>query len=217
MHIRFCLPLIASVLLVACGSDTATPGGRAQGEENLPKPHAVSGSVTGMPDPGSAGPSRPGAEAASSDADGIVAGESSGDGTVDALAPTDAAASAEDAAQALSVLRDYYAAINAGDFARAHALWSDQGRASGQSLQQFTDGFAGTEGISVQLGAANPVEGDAGTRLIQVPATVDARQSDGRVQRYLGSFTLRMSVVDGTTPAQRNWHIASADLRENRP
>ncbi len=205
---RIFLPVLASALLAACGGDKAATSGHAQGDESLPQPGAVSGSVTGMPDPG---PARSVVDAVPGSSAGIVAGESSSGSALDPLAPPDAMTSAEDAAQALAVLRDYYAAINARDFARAHALWSDQGQASGQSLQQFADGLAGTEGVSVQLGAAAPLESDAGSRYVQVPATVDARQTDGRMQRYTGSFTLRMSTAGGS------WHIASADLREVVP
>lgn len=217
MRNRLFLPLLASALLVACGGDKAQSGGRAAGDENLPKPGAVSGSVTGMPEPGSAGPSRPVAEAVPIEGAGVVAGESNTDPALDPLASPDAMGSPQEAPQALAVLRDYYAAINARDFARAYAQWSDQGRASGQSLQQFADGFADTDGVSVQLGAAGPVEGAAGSRYIEIPATVDARQRDGRMQRYAGTFTLRMTVVDGAMPAQRIWHIAAADLREVGP
>lgn len=217
MRDRILLALLAFALLVSCGGDEAATSGETQGKENLPQPGAVSGSVTGMPNPGSAGPIRPVADGVPSDGTDIVAGELNTDRALDPLATPDAMGSAEDAPQALAVLRDYYAAINARDFPRAHALWSDEGRASGQSLQQFADGFARTDGVSVQMGAAGQAEGAAGSRYLQIPVTVDARQSDGQTQRYTGSFTLRMNVVDGAMPAQRNWHIASADLRESSP
>ena len=57
-------------------------------------------------------------------------------------------AQAEPGAEAaVTVLRDYYAAINARDFARAHALW----RQNPQTAAQFADGFAGTTGVSVEM------------------------------------------------------------------
>ena len=48
--------LLASVLLVACGGDKTAGGKTASGEDALPKPVAVSGSVTGMPNPGESTP-----------------------------------------------------------------------------------------------------------------------------------------------------------------
>ena len=57
---RFALLLCCS-LLVACGGDKAGTQGAA-GDDGLPKPAAPGGSVTGMPNPGVAGP-RPAATA----------------------------------------------------------------------------------------------------------------------------------------------------------
>lgn len=42
----------ACLLLAACGADDTAAPPQATGEESLPKPDAVSGSVTGMPNPG---------------------------------------------------------------------------------------------------------------------------------------------------------------------
>jgi hypothetical protein len=123
----------------------------------------------------------------------------------------------EGADAAVLVLRDYYAAINARDFVKAYLQWSNGGGTSGQSPQQFADGYATTAGVSVVLGEPGPVEGAAGSRYIEIPATLDANQGDGSVRHYTGAFTLRMSVVDGASEAERGWHIASASLHEIRP
>ena len=53
-----------------------------------------------------------------------------------------------------------------------------------------------------------------GSRYIEVPVSVEATSRDGKVRRFVGAYTLRRSVVDGATPEQRAWRIASADLRE---
>ena len=79
---------------------------------------------------------------------------------------------------AIAVLRDYYAAINAHDFARAHALW----RQNPQTVAQFADGFAGTAGVSVEIGAPGPIDAGAGQRFIEIPVRLDATQQDGRVE-----------------------------------
>jgi hypothetical protein len=66
----------------------------------------------------------------------------------------------------------------------------------------------------VTLDAPARMEGAMGSRYIEVPVAVEATARDGSVRRYVGAYTLRRAVVDGATPEQRAWHIASADLRE---
>jgi hypothetical protein len=133
-------------------------------------------------------------------------------------APGGEAAAAEPTVDdALAVVRDYYGAINSGDFGRAYALWSDGGNASGQSPQQFAAGFADTTGISVDMQPPGNVGAAAGSRYVEVPVTLVATQRDGSQRRYVGAYTLRRSMVDGATPEQRAWRIGSADLREVQP
>jgi len=50
-----------------------------------------------------------------------------------------------------------------------------------------------------------------------VPLAVAATQRDGSLRKYVGTYTLRYSVVDGATPDQRHWRIASADLGDAGP
>lgn len=120
-------------------------------------------------------------------------------------------------ADAVAVVRDYYAAIAARDHARAYGLWSDGGRSSGQTPQQFAAGFADTRTVRVQPGEPGRVEGAAGSRYVEVPVSVTTTHADGREQRYVGTYVLRRAVVDGASAAQRSWRIASAELREYRP
>lgn len=203
--------LCTCFLLAACGGKGDGRDDAATADGSLPVPAGTPRSVTGMPDPGRplavpAGEAVPAGATAEADAPPTepMAGDESGDATPG----TDAA---------VEVVRRYYAAINARDYASAHALWGDDGRASGQDAQQFAAGFAATTGVSVQIGAPGGIEGAAGSRYIQVPVTLDATQADGTHRRYAGSYTLRLAVVDGATPEQRSWHIASADLREAAP
>lgn len=49
---RVTVLLLTSILLVACGGEKAGAESSAQGDNGLPKPGAVNGSVTGMPNPG---------------------------------------------------------------------------------------------------------------------------------------------------------------------
>jgi hypothetical protein len=133
-------------------------------------------------------------------------------------APGEAVATTEPTAEdAVAVVRDYYGAINSGDFGRAYALWSDGGNASGQSPQQFAAGFADTTGISVEMQPPGNVRAAAGSRYVEVPVAVVATQRDGSQRRFVGAYTLRRSVADGATPEQRAWRIGSADIREVQP
>lgn len=208
--------LCTCLLLAACGGDKTAAHAAAQSAEgDLPKPEAASGSVTGMPNPG-APLARPASNAALPDrnaANGI--GESIAE---EPPRPTDPpSAEAEGVDAALLVLRTYYSAINARDYAKAYQQWGDDGRASGQSPQLFADGFRDTLGVSVVFGEPGQVEGAAGSRYIEIPATLDATQADNSIRHYTGSFTLRMSMVDGASESQRSWHITTASLREVRP
>ena len=121
------------------------------------------------------------------------------------------------AADAVAVVREYYAAIGSGEHARAYALWSDGGRSSGRTPQQFAAGFAGTRAVRVQPGEPGIVEGAAGSRYVEVPVSVTTTYADGREQRYVGAYVLRRAAADGASAGQRAWRIASAELREYQP
>lgn len=125
---------------------------------------------------------------------------------------TDRGAEASPAA-ARQVVRDYYAAIDARDFAKAYAMWSDDGAASGQSFEHFRDGYANTASVRATVGEPFNEEGAVGSRYIQVPMELVARQRDGGEKRYRGRFTLRAVMADGASETQRRWHLASADIQ----
>ena len=216
--------LFMGLALCACGDREDSPGrtGNGTSVDALPQPEGASGSVTGMPDapgPGQVGP--PSMESATDTplaSDGSVALPPEGmvDG-IDIPAPSADGPGEPTPGDAVALVRDYYAAINGGNFGRAHGMWSDGGSASGQSLQQFANGFAETTGVSVQIGAPGPVDAGAGSRHIEVPVAFDAKQRDGSVRQFVGAYVLRRTVVDGASAEQRQWRIASADLREVRP
>lgn len=137
---------------------------------------------------------------------GLVAAPVAGTASVDRQAP--------DAARAAAAVRGYYDAVRAGDMARAYAAWSDGGRASGRTPEQFATGLEGLDIVSLSIGETGRVEGAAGSRQVEVPVTVTSRGSDGREVRQVGSFTMRSSQVEGAAPG---WYITSAELRELRP
>lgn len=219
--------LIATLSLAACGGKQPAPGDAAQDAagRTLPAPEgAARGGITGMPDrPG------PGQVGAPPQTPPLLLDENGNPlpATAETPPPADATATpapADNGAvpvasepgsdDAVAVVRDYYAAINARNFDHAYALWSDGGRASGQDARQFADGFAQTAGVSIELGPPGPVDAGAGQRHIEIPLAIAATQRDGSQRRYVGAYVLRRAVVDGASAEQRAWRIGSADIRE---
>ena len=227
--LRRSLPVLCLVLsLCACGDDADTKGRRnADGStvDALPQPEGASGSVTGMPD--APGPGEVGQPSLELPADAALASAGSvglpaegvvaDDGLAQPSPGSEPAFESEPGPQdAVAVVRDYYAAINAGNFDGAYALWSDGGNASGQTPQQFAGGFADATGVSVQIDEPGRVGAAAGTRFIEVPVSIDVKQRDGSVRQFVGAYTLRRAVVEGANAEQRQWRINSADIREVR-
>lgn len=226
---RIALPVLALsiALLAACGDrDTRSAGARPDGAADplLPTPQGAGSSVTGMPGAGTPGP-QPGEQVAVEpevplDENGnpilpdAVAGE---DAVLDPANPeTGTPAGEPGPADAVNVIRDYYGAINAGAFANAYQLWANGGRASNQSPEAFAEGFAQTRGVSVEIGEPSNGDAAAGSRFAEVPVTITATQRDDTVRRYTGLYTLRRVApgIEGATPEQLQWRIASAALQE---
>lgn len=213
------LAIAFALALAACGNrPQATP----QDADTLPAPAAGKGAVTGMPDtpgPGAIGTPTPPAPATVAGADatdaaappvqGIAVGEQN-----PATPPTTPEPGPGDAAQ---VIRDYYTAIDARDYGTAWHLWSDDGAASHQTMQQFASGFAETTSASVEIGTPGDEDAGAGQRYIEVPVNVSATHADGSRHRYAGSYTLHRTVVDGASAEERAWRISSARLHETAP
>jgi hypothetical protein len=225
MHARRLLVPLLALMLAACGDGDGqgTPRTGAGGtEEALPTPQRSDGSVTGMPHapgpgdvPIAGAPPPPPPEMLPGEAFGLPPLEDNPETGLladeDGSQPTGAEPGVP---EAVAIVRGYYAAINARDFARAYALWSDGGRSSGQSPQQFAEAFAGVDGITVQIGEPVGIEAAAGSRFIEVPVSITSTRRNGEQRRYRGSYVLRRAMADGATTEQRAWRIASADLRE---
>jgi hypothetical protein len=110
-------------------------------------------------------------------------------------------------------IRAYYAAIDAGDFAKAYRLWAREGQASGQSYAEFRQGFAATRSTQVTITGLVTSEGAAGSIYATVPVEVNAVLRDGTRQRFVGQYVLRrVNDVPGAREEQLNWHIESASL-----
>jgi hypothetical protein len=114
---------------------------------------------------------------------------------------------------AVDVIQAYYAAIAAGRFGEAYALWGENGPPN-QTPEKFAAGFRDTASVAVETGAPTRVEGAAGSRYVDVPVVVNATTRAGNRQRFTGTYTLRRTVVDGADANARRWHIYSAKLSE---
>lgn len=233
--------LILTILLVGCGKDGSGTDVPARGDGiesgSLPVPEGARGGVTGMPNapgPGEIGPAianvdqLPPDTAIDSDGNPMLPDASPEDGVTPNLdgfpgnsmpgnvgtGEPQAFPGEPGADDATAVVREYYGAIDGGELARAYRLWSDGGSASGQSPQQFADGFANVERISVETMTPGRIDAGAGARYIEVPVAVTGIQRDGSTRRFVGAYTLRRSVVPGASPDQQQWRITSADIRE---
>lgn len=116
---------------------------------------------------------------------------------------------------AIDVVQEYYDAINARDYRKAYELWSGKGQASGQTFEQFRDGFANTASVEIDTsGEPGDLEGAAGSQYVNIPLRINAKTKDGKQQRFWGEYVLRRSMVDGATPEQRSWRLYSAQFKE---
>ncbi len=239
MHRRTLTIAVATFLIAAChggkpGSADAQASDPDASKAALPRPQADGGGVTGMPD-GRAQPS-PGDAATIATIEAPPAMPATNGLTpVDAPAPVADITTAPQPAppgstdsrpqgavigdiaepgvdDAVTVVRDYYDAINRGAYDRAYALWSGRGSASGKSLQQFSDGFAETGRDSIDIKRPGRVDAAAGNRFVEIPVKVTAINRDQSRSTYSGIYVLRRSVVDGATPEERKWRIQSANM-----
>jgi hypothetical protein len=228
--------LCAVSLLAACGSrdeDQAAGGGNASGIEGLPAPAGVRGSVTGMPTgpgpgtiplPGDVPPDTP---VSSGEQSGPLSAEDLRDAGIasiepggepdpaepgiqdEPMAPPNPARHVPASGNAVNVVRDYYAALNARAYERAHALWADGGRASGQSEAQFAGSFPRPGTMSVGIGTPGAVDTTTGMPYVEVPVDVTTTYQDGSQRHFRGMYTLRADAG--------GWRIVAADVREVMP
>lgn len=115
---------------------------------------------------------------------------------------------------ALALLERYFDEINAHKFHDAYHLWSDEGAASGMTLEEFARGYDHTRSTTFVTGTPSRIEGAAGSRYITIPITIDAMTTDGVHQHFVGRLVLRRVVVPGAANEERSWHIYSAAIQQ---
>ena len=100
---------------------------------------------------------------------------------------------------------DYYAAINQQAYDRAYHLWAQNGAASGQSFDQFRQGFAGTVQVSVQIGKASAQDG-AVTVPTAITSVVNVTKKEQQVRRFGGTYSVQAEA--------NGWRLAGATIAE---
>jgi hypothetical protein len=114
-----------------------------------------------------------------------------------------------DVGEPLALLRAYYTAINARAFGQAYTYWSNNGAASQETFAQFSQGFASTDRVTIELGQPQ-TQGAAGSSYADTPVVIMATQTDGSQQAFCGSYTLRQLHVPPFD--QLGWRIERASI-----
>ena len=117
--------------------------------------------------------------------------------------------SAEGAGQ---VMQGYGALIEQKSLAEAARLWGDTDAAA-----LFAGQFKSASELHFQIGKPGDTEGAAGSIYVTVPIAIHGRWKAGVRFSRSGTATLRrVNDVDGSTEAQRRWHIAQIELAPPR-
>lgn len=112
------------------------------------------------------------------------------------------------------VLQRYAGMLEQHQFADARMLWSDNGRASNQTEKEFVESWSRYGQIHSEIGAPGDLEGAAGSVYVSIPLRLYGTMANGKPFNMIGSVALRrVNDVDGSTEAQRQWHIASVDMQ----
>ena len=110
---------------------------------------------------------------------------------------------AEGAKDAASALRAYYALIEKGDYEGATRLRSDDRTDPGK----LADNFKAYESYRAQVGVpGRPVRG-GDWLYVRVQIMITGNYKDGRGFSSAGTVTMRRSVADAATPAEREWRV----------
>ena len=109
------------------------------------------------------------------------------------------------------VLQKYFRLINQRRFYAAFHVWElDQGRnALGQTLAQFTAGFALTRKVVAEIGPEGESDSGAGSEYLELPVTLTSNLKSGKLQMFEGRYTMRRSLNPG---GHQDWLIYSAKL-----
>ncbi len=116
----------------------------------------------------------------------------------------------EDRSDPVLLIQSYYNAIVLRDYARAYSYWDSAPQ--GQTLAQFSAGFATTTDVLVVVSTLIREGVAAGTTYDAVPTLLVALHTDGTVKAYVGCFTAKVSRMETTTDtnvADNPWSLAN--------
>lgn len=136
-------------------------------------------------------------------------------GLPDDRAPVSEAPFSKTSAQgAANVVQTYYALIEQGKYEDAWHLRTDSLQPDATGAKAFADSFAKYAEYHANIGAPGRIEGAAGSLYVDVPIQIYGRMKDGTPFSSAGTITLRrVNDVPGSTAAQREWHIATSDVK----
>ncbi len=98
----------------------------------------------------------------------------------------------DDRSTAEAVIRSYYDAINAKEYARAYSYWEANVDSSQlPPFDQFQQGYATTEHVDLTFGSVGEGVG-AGQIYYSVPVKLDATTSSNGKQTFIGCYTLHL-------------------------
>jgi hypothetical protein len=106
-----------------------------------------------------------------------------------------------------ALLRAYYDAINAKDYARAYGYWENP---PNPTLEEFTQGYSNTASVAVLLG--QPVlQGAAGSQYARIPTVLAATTNSGGLEMFSGCYVARETTPGADTSSQAGkWLLHSA-------
>jgi hypothetical protein len=114
-----------------------------------------------------------------------------------------------DPAGAVQTVLNYYDAIAQRQIERAYGYWANGGAASGQTLEQFQQGFANTAGIDLRLGAPTTQGADVALPVTLAAVNNSPSGGDQQVQHFSGTYTMQPDAGSDT-----GWRIAAANIAE---
>lgn len=154
-------------------------------------------------------PSTSAADANAADTDAVVADVGP---SLDSSAPTENAVVPADLSgpqDPRSIVEAYFAAITAGEPARAYAFWD--ARAASMTQAEFEASLPRYRSYKAEVGRPGRIDSGAGNRYVEVPVRITAvLAEDGRHEQLAGTLTLHRSVIEGGDP---RWRIRGSDLR----
>src|SRR5262245_12334229 len=185
--------LCLAIALTGCGRGAGAP---AQAEQPTQAPTSTPATAQGATVPPRSVPATPAAPTADSPTS-VPASPAHKAPT--AISPP--ALTAADSVAAIQTVLDYYAAINQQAYDRAYHLWAQNGAASGQTFDQFRQGFAGTVQVSVQIGKASAQAG-AVTVPTAITSVVNVTREEQQVRRFGGTYSVQAD--------PNGWRLAGA-------